>query len=94
MIRSGAKDDGQDVIIVCFGVFKSLDYKRSNAVCPAVSIGRSIPSLASVVSLGEEMALAKSSKTVRVSKDVDATSDCGINLAVPESLASDLSTKI
>ena len=94
MVGSSTENDAQDVVIVCFGVFKSLDNKRPNAVRAAVPIGGGIPGLACVKSFGEEVAVAQTSETVWVGQHIDTASDRGIDLAVPKGLAGDLSQSI
>jgi len=90
MVGSSTENDAQDVVVVCFSVFKSLDNKRPNAVRTAVPIAGGIPGLACVMSFGEEVAVAQTSETIWVGQHVNTTSDSGIDLAIPKGLAGDL----
>ena len=64
MVGSRTKDDAQNVVVVFFSLFESLDNKRPDAVCMAIQTNGDSPGLACVMAFGEEAAVAQTSETV------------------------------
>ena len=82
MVGSRTKDDAQNVVVVFFSLFESLDNKRPYAVCMAIHTSGDSPGLASVMPFGEEATAAQTSETIQVSQHIETTSDRGIDIAV------------
>ena len=83
MISSSTKDDTKDVVVVRYGIFDSFDNDRHDTVRTAITVSSRVPRFAGVVTFGEEMAIAKTSKTVWIGEHIETTSDGSINITAP-----------
>jgi hypothetical protein len=90
VICPGAQNHAKDVVVVCFGILEPFDDDRSHAVSTAITISRSIPGFAGVVTFRQEMTMSETGKAIGVCQYIDTTCNSSVDIALPERLASDL----